>query len=272
MITPELVTYIRKLTLARTPKENIVKSLMRNGWSAQDIKEAFAAASTQSATSSSAPQALRSSSPGTGVKIFLSVAFITTSTAYAFFQYIAHPQQLPVVAASIPTSTPVPDTSSAPAIEPTQQPSGNTTTVVTQTPVVTAPPPKKTQTTTPAPVTTPTPTPVVTSPAPVTTPAPAPKPVGEYADGTYTGSPADAYYGTVKVQAVIQGGKLTAVNFLSYPNDRNTSRYINSQAMPQLKTEAIQAQSANVDGVSGATDTSQAFIQSLGSALAQAKN
>ncbi len=42
--------------------------------------------------------------------------------------------------------------------------------------------------------------------------------------------------------------------------------------MPMLQTEAIQAQSANVSGVSGATDTSAAFVQSLGSALAQAKN
>lgn len=87
-----------------------------------------------------------------------------------------------------------------------------------------------------------------------------------------TGSSADAYYGTVQVQAVVQGGKLVTVNFLQYPSDRRTSQYINGAAMPMLQSEAIQAQSANVSGVSGATDTSQAFIQSLGSALAQANN
>jgi uncharacterized protein with FMN-binding domain len=98
-----------------------------------------------------------------------------------------------------------------------------------------------------------------------------PKPKGQYVDGSYTGIQADAYYGIVQVQAVISGGKLTAVNFLSYPNDRRTSQEINSQAMPMLQQEAIAAQSANVSGVSGASDTSMAFIQSLDSALAKAK-
>ncbi len=98
------------------------------------------------------------------------------------------------------------------------------------------------------------------------------KPKGQYADGTYTGAAADAYYGTVQVQAVVQDGALASVTFLQYPSDRRTSQQINSRAMPILKSEAIQAQSANVSGVSGATHTSEAFIQSLGDALAQAKN
>lgn len=76
----------------------------------------------------------------------------------------------------------------------------------------------------------------------------------------------------VQVKATIQNGKIVAVDFLQYPNDRRTSQYINSQAMPILQSEAIQAQSANVDIVSGATDTSMAFQQSLASALAKAKN
>ena len=98
------------------------------------------------------------------------------------------------------------------------------------------------------------------------------KQMGMYADGTYKGTSANAFYGYVQVAAVISGGKLTDVQFLSYPNDRSTSRYISSQALPYLKSEAIQAQSANVNIISGATDTSLAFRQSLGSALAQAKN
>lgn len=96
--------------------------------------------------------------------------------------------------------------------------------------------------------------------------------MGVYRNGSYTGSAADAYYGTVQVRATIQGGRLSNVEFLQYPNDRGTSIYINGIAMPQLTQEAIAAQSAQVDGVSGATATSQAFIQSLASALAQAKN
>jgi uncharacterized protein with FMN-binding domain len=94
---------------------------------------------------------------------------------------------------------------------------------------------------------------------------------GIYKDGTYTGSMADAFYGTIQVQATIQNGKISDVQFLQYPNDRDDSIQINQQAMPMLKQEAIQAQSANVDIVSGATDSSQAFMQSLASALSQAK-
>ncbi|HUD20710.1 MAG TPA: FMN-binding protein [Candidatus Saccharimonadales bacterium] len=95
-------------------------------------------------------------------------------------------------------------------------------------------------------------------------------PASGYKNGTYTGSVADAFYGNVQVQVTIAGGKITDVKFLDYPQDRNTSRQINSQAMPYLTQEAIQAQSANVDIVSGATATSGAFQQSLSSALQQA--
>lgn len=95
---------------------------------------------------------------------------------------------------------------------------------------------------------------------------------GQYKSGQYTGSVADAYYGNVQVQVTVSGGRISKVNFLQYPNDRSTSRQINSQAIPYLQQEAIQAQSANVDTVSGATYTSEAFVQSLGSALSQAKS
>jgi uncharacterized protein with FMN-binding domain len=92
-----------------------------------------------------------------------------------------------------------------------------------------------------------------------------------YKDGSYTGSVADAQWGNVQVQAVIQNGKITNVTFLQYPNERDRSVRINSYADPQLVSEALQAQSANVDVVTGATDTSEAFIQSLSDALSQAK-
>ncbi len=118
----------------------------------------------------------------------------------------------------------------------------------------------------------PTPSPTQSTPKPKTAPAPvATKPKGQYNDGTYTGPVTDAFYGNVQVRVTISGGKITDVTFLQYPNDRSTSREINSQATPWLSQEAIQAQSANVDIVSGATDTSNAFIQSLSAALTQAK-
>lgn len=92
-----------------------------------------------------------------------------------------------------------------------------------------------------------------------------------YKDGSYTGSVADAHWGNIQVKAIVKSGKITDVQFMQYPNDRNRSISINSDADPQLTTEAIQAQSANVDVVTGATDSSEAFIQSLTDALSQAK-
>lgn len=94
---------------------------------------------------------------------------------------------------------------------------------------------------------------------------------GKYKDGTYTGSVADAFYGNIQVQAIISGGKIVNINFLQYPSDNGTSLSINQQADPMLAQEAIQIQAANVDIISGATDSSQAFIQSMQSALAQAQ-
>lgn len=91
-----------------------------------------------------------------------------------------------------------------------------------------------------------------------------------FKDGTYTGSTEDAFYGNVQISAVISGGKLVQVNLLQFPNDNPRTQEVNNQALPVLKQEAIQAQSANVDSVSGATDTSAAFMKSLAAALNQA--
>ena len=120
---------------------------------------------------------------------------------------------------------------------------------------------------TPAPTPAPAPAP---TPAPAPAPAPTPAPQGQYRDGTYTGPSVYVHYGNVQVKVTIANGKIADVTFLDYPQDRSTSRMINSQAIPQLQQEAIAAQSASVDGVSGATMTSQGFIQSLSNALSQA--
>jgi len=103
------------------------------------------------------------------------------------------------------------------------------------------------------------------SPSPANTATPT-----TYKNGTYTGKSADAFYGFIQVKATISGGKLTNIEFLDYPQDQPNSVTINQQAMPVLKSQAIQVQSAQVDGVSGATDTNHAFTESLGDALAQA--
>lgn len=115
-------------------------------------------------------------------------------------------------------------------------------------------------------------TPTVTTTTPVTTTTTtAPTTTALYKDGTYTGKEADAFYGYIQVKATISGGTLTDVTFLQSPNDEQNSVEINRQAMPLLKQQALKVQSAQVNGVSGATDSSQAFIQSLGNALQQAK-
>ncbi|MBI5358665.1 FMN-binding protein [Candidatus Amesbacteria bacterium] len=88
-----------------------------------------------------------------------------------------------------------------------------------------------------------------------------------YRDGEYLGPVTDALYGNLQVKAIVKNGLISDVIFLDYPQDRPTSREINTQAMPYLKSEAIAAQSAQVDVITGATQTSKAFIESLTAAL-----
>ena len=108
-------------------------------------------------------------------------------------------------------------------------------------------------------------TPVANTAAPTSTPN-----NSIYKDGTFTGSVEDAYYGNIQVQAVIQNGKIADVLFLQYPNDNRTSIRINSQSNQYLKEEAIAAQSANVNIISGASDSSFAFRKSMATALQRA--
>src|ERR1035437_3970485 len=111
--------------------------------------------------------------------------------------------------------------------------------------------------------------PGVVTPKP--TPVVVPKKTGIYNDGGYVGPSVDAYFGNVQVKAIISNGRLTDVQFLDYPQDRSTSVRINSRALPILRQEAISAQSANINAVSGASATSPAFIESLTAALNQAR-
>ena len=66
--------------------------------------------------------------------------------------------------------------------------------------------------------------------------------------------------------------KITAVSVPTYPNHTDRSIYINQTALPILKAEALRAQTANINMVSGATDSSDAFAQSLQSAILKAKH
>lgn len=93
-----------------------------------------------------------------------------------------------------------------------------------------------------------------------------------YKDGEYTGDPAEILWGFVQVKALIEGGKITDVQFLQMPFDRTRSVEITDMAKPILKSEAIKAQDSQVDLISSATMTSLGFRDTLASALAKAKN
>jgi uncharacterized protein with FMN-binding domain len=71
----------------------------------------------------------------------------------------------------------------------------------------------------------------------------------------------------VQVQITVKSGKMTAVQAIVYPQENSRDQEINSWAIPQLNQEAAQAGSANIDMVSGATYTSDGYINSLQSAL-----
>ena len=88
---------------------------------------------------------------------------------------------------------------------------------------------------------------------------------------TSDGPTIDTRYGPVQVEAVLEGSKLVDVRVLQSPADRRRSQEINDQAIPLLHDQAIQAQSAQIDGVSGATYTTNGYEQSLQAALDQAK-
>ncbi|GAA2140923.1 hypothetical protein GCM10009760_24580 [Kitasatospora kazusensis] len=87
---------------------------------------------------------------------------------------------------------------------------------------------------------------------------------------TVTGSAIDTRYGPVQVRVVLDGKKVSRIDVIQYPQESGRDLEINSYALPQLNQEAIAAQSAQIDAVSGATYTSDGYTRSLQSALDQA--
>jgi uncharacterized protein with FMN-binding domain len=88
--------------------------------------------------------------------------------------------------------------------------------------------------------------------------------------GTATGSVAQTRWGPVQVRITVAGGRITDVTVLQYPDGNGRDREINDEALPELVQETLSAQSADIDMVSGATVTSQGYLQSLQSAIDQA--
>ncbi|MEI6648974.1 MAG: hypothetical protein WCO08_04955 [Actinomycetes bacterium] len=123
--------------------------------------------------------------------------------------------------------------------------------------------PKKTKTTgTGTKATGSTPTPVASSAAPTPTKA--------TSSGSFTGSAVSTRYGTVQVQITVTNGKITAARGVQMPARDFRSQQISQQAEVYLVQETLAANSANIQGVGGASYTSQGWQQSLASAVAQA--
>ena len=87
------------------------------------------------------------------------------------------------------------------------------------------------------------------------------------ADGTYDGSVVNTRFGTVQVQAVISGGKISDVIAVKLTDADRRSISISQQVAPMVRSEVLTAQSSKVANISGGTYTTQAYLQSLQSAL-----
>jgi uncharacterized protein with FMN-binding domain len=93
---------------------------------------------------------------------------------------------------------------------------------------------------------------------------------GMTATRTVTGAVETTMYGPMQVKVTLQGTKITNVAVVQETNDGMESQSIDSFSIPKLTAETLAAQSARIDTVSGATQTSEGYIGSLQSALDQA--
>jgi uncharacterized protein with FMN-binding domain len=116
----------------------------------------------------------------------------------------------------------------------------------------------------------------VAEPAPSAAPSPStttPRVATPPATTTRTGTGPDVpnRYGDVQVRVTMSGGRLVDVTALVLPTDRARSAQISQQAAPILRSEALRAQSASIDIVSGATYTSESYARSLQGAIDAAR-
>ena len=110
-----------------------------------------------------------------------------------------------------------------------------------------------------------------TSSGDASTPSSTPSPSASASTGTttVTGDAVNTRYGPVQVKVTFSGSTITAVETVQSPSGNGRDIEINDQALPILQQEALASQSANIDTVSGATYTSEGYIQSLQSAIDQ---
>jgi len=131
-------------------------------------------------------------------------------------------------------------------------------------PVAAAPPPS------PAPATSETPSSApAATPTPAATATPTPAPANRPANGSYTGALVPTRFGDVQVRIVVTSGRITDVVAVQMPNDRARSAEITQYVTPVLRSEVIRAQNAQIDVISGATFTSEAYAESVNDAMRQ---
>lgn len=102
----------------------------------------------------------------------------------------------------------------------------------------------------------------------VAPPPPPPPPAGP--TGTFVGPSVGTSYGSFQVQIVVNDGTITDVQPLVIGLGDRTSRDINANAVPTLEARVLDAQSANVSYVSGASYTSQGYLGSVSGAMSTA--
>jgi uncharacterized protein with FMN-binding domain len=203
----------------------------------------------------------------------------TVAGLAALFSFKTHvPGVTPVAAPSTPaglsvSAPPSPGAGSAPATASPAKTAKRTAPKVTSAPTAPATTePTTTAPTTPsapattAPATAPATAPTSTAPSKQPTPTPTPaKSTPAAPSGTFTGPDESTNYGPVQVQITVSAGKITAANDVQQPDDS-----IGANAVTQLNSEVLSAQSANIQAVSGATYTSNGYIASLQQAVDQA--
>jgi uncharacterized protein with FMN-binding domain len=163
------------------------------------------------------------------------------------------PATSPNVASQAPSSAVTPEASSAPT---TQQAAATSQAVGARTSAASQPK-------TAAQVPTKTPTRSATPPTRSATP---PTPT-KAASGTFLGASAQTRYGPVQIKITYAAGRVTGVVAVQLPSGRSRDAEINNYAVPILEQETLAAQSAKINAVSGATYTSDGYVQSLQSAL-----
>lgn len=114
----------------------------------------------------------------------------------------------------------------------------------------------------------PTTNPVTITPAPVATKTVTPEPTAKLINGSFTGDPIDISYGIMQIKITVQDSKIVDVQAVQYPNSGKSGQ-LNAGAIATLRQETLSAQSASINGVSGASYTSYGFYKSLVSAIAK---